>query len=165
MFNLGSKDPVVGKASIMIGCPSEEVFKYIAVDFFQNYPKWSPEVIKLEALSEGPVQLGTLARQVRMDQGHRSESKFRVTIYEPSKRLCFSGVSNPYRCTYELQELNNGKKTILNFTFELLDIQMFMRPFEKLIRIVVQDGAERTVRNIKCLTEANIAATAQLILQ
>ena len=32
MFNLGSKDPVVGKASIMIDCPNEEVFKYIAVD-------------------------------------------------------------------------------------------------------------------------------------
>jgi hypothetical protein len=160
MFSLGSKDPVVGKASIMIDCSSEELFKYFAVDFFQNYPKWSPEVIQLEALTEGPVKLGTLARQVRVDQGHRSESKFRVTIYEPNKRLCFSGVPDPYRCTYELQDINDGKMAMLSFTFELLELQMFMRPFEKLIRIVVRDGAERTVRNLKRLTEANIAATA-----
>ena len=50
--------------------------------------------------------------------------------------------------------------TRLSFTFELLELQMFMRPFEKLIRIVVRDGAERTVRNLKRLTEANIAETA-----
>ena len=160
MFSLGSKEPVVGKASIMIDCSSEAVFQYIAVDFFQNYPKWSPEVIELEALTEGPVKLGTLARQVRVDQGHRSESKFRVTIYEPSKRLCFSGVADPYRCTYELEDINDGKMARLSFTFELLELQMFMRPFEKLIRIVVRDGALRTVRNLKRLTEAHIAETA-----
>ncbi len=160
MFSLGSKEPVVGKASIMIDCSSEAVFQYIAVDFFQNYPKWSPEVIQLEALTEGPVKLGTLARQVRVDQGHRSESKFRVTIYEPGKRLCCAGVADPYRCTYELEDLNDGNMTRLSFTFELLELQMFMRPFEKLIRIVVRDGAERTVRNLKRLTEANIAETA-----
>lgn len=160
MFNLGSKNPVVGKASAMIDCPSGAVFKYIAVDFFQNYPKWSPEVIQLEALTDGPVKLGTEARQVRVDQGHRLESKFRVTIYEPSKRLCFAGVSDPYRCTYELQDMNHGKMVMLSFMFELLELQMFMRPFEKLIRIVVQDGAERTVRNIKRLTESNIPVMA-----
>jgi hypothetical protein len=159
MFNLGSKEPVVGKASITIDRPGQEVFRYIAVDFFQNYPKWSPEVIQLESLTDGPVKLGTVARQVRVDQGHRSESRFRVTIYEPNKRLCFAGVSDPYRCTYELQELNQGKTVRLSFTFELLELQMFMRPFEKLIRVVVQDGAERTVRNLKRLIEANVSAT------
>jgi hypothetical protein len=160
MFNLASKEPVIGKASITIDRPGEEVFQYIAVDFFQNYPKLSPEVIQLEALTNGPVKLGTIARQVRVDQGHRSESRFRVTLYEPNKRLCFAGVSDPYRCTYELQELNQGKTVRLSFTFELLELQLFMRPFEKLIRVVVQDGAERTVRNLKRLTEATISATA-----
>jgi len=54
MFNFGSKDPVVGMAGITIERPSAEVFKFIGVDFFQNYPKWSPEVIQLEALTEAP---------------------------------------------------------------------------------------------------------------
>jgi len=155
MFNLGSKEPVIGRASITIDRPLETIFEYISIDFFHNYPKWSPEVLMLESVTEGPVKLGTIARQVRVDQGHRTDSKFKVTHYEPNKCLAFTGVSDPYRCTYEMAEINKGNNAVrLNFTFELLEIQLFMRPFEKLIRTVIQDGAERTVRNIKRLIEA-----------
>jgi hypothetical protein len=55
---------------------------------------------------------------------------------------------------YELEDMNSGKSAELIFTFELTEIQMVMRPFEKLIRVVIQEGAERTVRNLKRLTEA-----------
>jgi hypothetical protein len=55
---------------------------------------------------------------------------------------------------YELGDVNSGKSSELVFTFELTEIQMVMRPFEKLIRVVIQDGADRTVRNLKRLTEA-----------
>lgn len=161
MFNLGSKEPVVGKASIMVDCPSDLVFDFITLGFFKNYPRWSPEVIQLEAMTEGPVRLGTVARQVRIDQGHRTESKFKVTQYEKNRLLCFVGIPDPYRCTYEMIEIPNSNKTRLTFTFELLEIQMFMRPFEKLIRTVIKDGAERTVRNIKRLLEAEAAAVAR----
>jgi len=157
MFNLGSKEPVVGRASIAIDRPPEDVFKFISVEFFENYPRWSPEVVELERLTDGPMQLGTIARQVRVDQGHRSQSKFRVTRFEPCQCLCFAGLPDPYRCTYELRPLNPGNATRLTFTFELLELLMFMRPFEKLIRIVVQDGAERTTQNLKRLIEASIA--------
>ncbi len=153
MFSLGAKNPVIGTACITIDRATDDVYRFIGIGFFQNYPRWSPEVIQLESLTDGPVRLGTIARQVRVDQGHRTESKFRVNVFEPNKKLCFSGVSDPYRCTYEVADLNSGKSTRLSFTFELLEIQLFMRPFEKLIRAVVQDGADRTVRNIKRLVE------------
>lgn len=158
MFNLGPSEPVVGRASILMECPPAKVFKYIGEDLFLNYPRWSPEVKELERLSDGPVSLGTIARQVRVDQGHRSESKFRITIYEPCRRLAFAGVSEPFRCIYELEDENGGKSAKLNFTFELLELQMLMRPFEQLIRTAVQDGAERTVQNIKRLVEAESLA-------
>lgn len=154
MFNLGSTEPVVGKASVSISSPPEEVFDFIGVNFFINYPKWSPEVIKLERLTDGPVQLRTLARQVRVDQGRRSESKFRVTKFEVCKCICFAGLSDPYRCTYNLQSLATDNATRLTFTFELLEIPAFVRPFEKLARVALREGAERTVNNIKRLIEA-----------
>jgi hypothetical protein len=59
-----------------------------------------------------------------------------------------------------LEEIEPGKSARLTFIFELTEIQLFMRPFEKLIRVVVQEGAERTVRNLKRLTETDKNKTA-----
>ena len=155
MFGLGGKEPVVAKASVLVECPPCDIFRYLGDGFFENYPKWSPEVVELEPLNGVPAKLGTLARQVRIDQGRRSESRFKIDVYEPDKRLGFAGVSDPFRCVYELRNVDPGKPTELTFTFELSEIQMFMRPFEKLIRVVVQEGAERTVRNLKRLIETS----------
>ncbi len=138
---------------------SHDIFGYLGDGFFENYPKWSPEVVELECLSDGPVKLGTIARQVRIDQGRRTETRFKINVYERNKRLGFAGISDPFRCVYELGNKNSGKSSELVFTFELTEIQMVMRPFEKLIRVVIQEGAERTVRNLKRLTEAARQAT------
>ncbi|HVW64080.1 MAG TPA: SRPBCC family protein [Nitrosospira sp.] len=155
MFNLGAKGPLIAKASALVERSSADIFRYLGDGFFENYPKWSPEVVELEQLSDGPVKLGTMARQVRIDQGRRTETQFTINSYEPGKRLEFTGTSDPFRCIYELEEIEPGKSARLTFVFELTEIQMFMRPFEKLIRTVVQEGAERTVRNLKRLTEAD----------
>lgn len=160
MFGLGECSPVVAKASIVIERPADEIFQFIGHDFFRNYPRWSPEVKELSQVSPGEVKLGTRARQVRIDQGHRSESIFGVTAFVPGKRICFEGISNPYRCDYELKAETDEVHTRVSFTFELPKIELFMRPFEKLIRVVVQDGAERTVRNLKRLIEAESAVCA-----
>lgn len=154
MFNLGAKQSVIAKASTLVERSSVDIFRYLGDEFFENYPKWSPEVVELEQITGGPVKLGTMARQVRIDQGRRTETRFTINSYEPGKRLEFTGVSDPFRCVYELEEIEPGKSARLTFIFELTEIQMFMRPFEKLIRVVVQEGAERTVRNLKRLTEA-----------
>lgn len=152
MFNLFSDKPVVGKASIMIRKPDEHVFNFIGTDLLTNYPRWSPEVRELEKLTDGPLGLGTLCRQVRVDQGNRSESTFKIVIFEPHMRIRFDGVSNPFRCDYVLESADPAF-TQITFIFELLSLELHMRPFEKLIRIAIQDGAERTVRNIKKLIE------------
>ncbi|MDN5753266.1 MAG: SRPBCC family protein [Nitrosospira sp.] len=160
MFNFGSKEPVIAKARIVIERSPAEIFRYLGDEFFENYPRWSPEVIELERITDGPLKLGTMARQVRIDQGRRTETKFTINVYEPGKRLGFAGIADPFCCIYELREINSGRSAELIFTFELSEIQMFMRPFEKLIRTVVQEGAERTVRNLKQLTETSKYAPA-----
>jgi hypothetical protein len=154
MFGLGAREPVIGKASIRIDRSTSDIFRYLGDGFFENYPKWSPEVVELERITEGPVRLGTIARQVRIDQGRRSETRFKINIYERDKRLGFVGISDPFRCVYELRGLDSANSSELAFTFELTELQIFMLPFEKLIRVVVQEGTERTVRNLKQLTEA-----------
>lgn len=154
MFRLTGSLPLIAKASIVIKRPPDEIFRFIGEEFFLNYPKWSPEVQDLKQLSDGPVREGTLARQVRVDQGHRTESTFKVTIFDPAKRICFEGVSDPYRCEYELESASIGPSTKVTFIFELKELELPIRPFEKLIRLVIQDGAERTVRSLRRLIES-----------
>ncbi|MDO8845784.1 MAG: SRPBCC family protein [Methylicorpusculum sp.] len=152
MFGLSSNHAATGTASIVVNKPIDHVFKFIGIDFFENYPRWSPEVRECELLSDPPLQLNSFVRQVRVDQGQRSESTFKVTVFKPERQLVFEGVSNAYRCSYDLLALQTSTELI--FTFELLKLELFMLPFEKLIGIAVQDGAKRTVRNLKTLLEA-----------
>lgn len=160
MLNLGSTDPVVGRAHTVVECPAGELFQYLGEGLFENYPKWSPEVKELEQITPGPVKLGTEGRQVRVDQGRRTESRFRISAYEPGARLTLVGIADPFRCTYELQALNPEQSTKLTFSFELLEILAIMRPFEGLVRVAIKDGAERTVQNIKRLVETEKTAQA-----
>ncbi len=147
------KHPVVGRAEIVIRSTPGAIFDFIGVNFFSNYPRWSPEVVELEKLSDGEIAVGTLARQVRIDQRHRLESKFEVTRFEVGKGLVFEGVPDPFRCSFDIRAVDASAKTSLTFTFEGMELRPHMRPFEKLIRRVVQDGAVRTTRNIKHLIE------------
>ena len=142
---------VKARADILIRRPPERVFGFVARDFFANYPRWSPQVQRLEVLTPGPIRVGSRARQVRIDQGRRSESTFRVTALEEPVRVEFAEGSELFRIGYRLDPA--GDQTRLTFAFELTRLELYMRPFEKLVRIAVQDGAEQVVRNIKALLE------------
>jgi hypothetical protein len=104
-------------------------------------------------LSDPPLRLNSLVRQVRVDNGQRSETTFTITTYKDNQKLAFEGVSNAYRCTYDFIP-TNPSATQINFTFEIPKLELFMMPFEKLVCIAVQEGAKRNVRNIKNLIEA-----------
>lgn len=145
---------ISARASTLIATPPQRVFAFVALDFERNYQRWSPEVKRLVLLTPGPLQLGSRARQVRVDQGRKSETEFRVHVLEPPNRIGFAECSNQFRIDYRMEL--DGDGTRLTFLFELLRLDFFMRPFEKLIRIAVQDGAERTVRNIKGLIESEV---------
>ena len=114
MFNLGSllslvsARPVTGRASIVVECSAVEVFQFIGDNFFQNYPKWSPEVLELKQITPSPVKIGTIVQQVRIDAGHRYEGNFKITVYERSSRLGFMGIYFTFRCIYYLKDINYG---------------------------------------------------------
>lgn len=146
---------VKARATILINRRPEQVFGFIADDFTDNYARWSPEVKQLDALTPGPLALGSRLRQVRLDQGRRSESAFKVTAFESPHCLEFTESTDLFRTGYWIAP--EGEQTRLEFGFELRRLELYMRPFEKLIRVAIQDGAERVVRNIKALAERELA--------
>jgi hypothetical protein len=148
---------VQARASIVIHCPVQALYGLIADDFARNCKCWSFEVQRLDILTPGPLRVGSRARQVRVDQGRRSETTFRVSRLEPPRRVCFVESRDQFRIEYVLDSMDaEGKPgtTKLRFSFQLPRLELYMRPFEKLIRVAVQDGAMRTVSSIKRLVEA-----------
>lgn len=150
-FPFDLSKPVVGEASIEINKPVHDVFSYIGEHFFDNYPKWSVEVVEFEPLDGKEVFIGAKAKQVRKDNGAEVESVFEITDYQPSIKLIFKGLTEPYQHSYLLESSEQKQPTHLTFRFELLELEVFMRPFEKLIRSAIEEGAENTVENIKNL--------------
>lgn len=151
MFLFDASKPVIGKASALINKPATEVFVFIGERFFENYPKWALEVAEFEPLNGFTVFVGARARQLRRDQGQEIKSIFEITEFHPHINLTFRGITAPYLNTYYLERGDIEESTLLTFSFELLELELFMRPFEKLIRSAIEEGAENTVENIKKL--------------
>ena len=150
-FPFDSSKPVVGEASIDIHKPIHDVFFYIGEQFFDNYPKWAVEVVEFEPLNGKDIFVGAQAKQIRKDNGAEVESIFQITDYEPNSKLIFEGITAPYKHSYLLESNEQKQPTRLTFRFELLELEIFMRPFQKLIRCAIEDGTENTVENIKNL--------------
>lgn len=147
-FNIDLRKAVFGEASVEIERPIDEVFDFVGEGFFENYPKWALEVVDFEPLDGPQAQVGAKARQVRKDNGVEVESVFAITDLQPNHLLVIEGLDASYKQSY-LMESGQSQPTRLTFRFELLELELFMRPFEKLIRYAIEEGAENTVTNIK----------------
>lgn len=142
---------VKASSQIIVAAHPQQVYDFVVVNFEHNYPRWSPEVKSLEMLTPGPLRVGSRARQVRVDQGRQSKTIFRVTALEPLSRVSFAESTDQFRTEYRIEPV--GEQARLFFTFELRRIELYMRPFEKLIRVAIDDGARRVVESIKGLIE------------
>ena len=150
-FPFESSKPVSGEASVEIEKGLPEVFAFVGEGFFENYPKWAVEIVDFVPLDGKRVFIGAKAKQVRKDNDTETESIFAITDYQPCHKLIFEGLDEPYKHSYLLEDGEQTQVTRLTFRFELLELDVFMRPFEKLIRYAIEEGAENTVENIKNL--------------
>lgn len=152
-----SFSPVVGKARIEINRPIDQVFAFVGVAFFDNYPKWAVEVSDFKPLNGTKACVGAKAKQVREEHGQTVESTFEISEFDPPKKMALVGVDAHFRNSYHFVANGNNESTELEFCFELLELELFMRPFQKLIRMAIEEGAENTVENIKNLLNQQMA--------
>ena len=97
MLGLGAAKPVTGQAEDVVNCQITKAFEFVAYQFFDNYPRWCPQVVDLEPLSSLPVGVGCKGRQVTRDRGIDSESTFEVTQFEDPRKLEIKGSTEPFR--------------------------------------------------------------------
>jgi hypothetical protein len=152
MLGLRAAEGLRGAAEEVIGCAQRTAFTFIGFGFFENYPKWCPQVVELEPLSAEPLETGPMARQVTFERGIKSESTFRISAFQPTSLIAIAGVSERFTSSYALEPADGGRTKIV-FSFELEELDLAMRPFQKLIRAAIQEGAAQTVENLKTLLE------------
>jgi hypothetical protein len=159
MLGFGTAKPLLGSARTVVERPIDGVFDFVGREFFDHYWQWCPQIVELERLSSEPIGVGAKARQVTLDRAVRSEATFQITEFAPPQTLGLAGITEPFESAYKFEE-RGGAATEIAFSFELLEIELFMRPFVKVIRIALQDGAEQMVENIKQLVEREVATGA-----
>ena len=93
---------IQSQASILVKVPPQQVYDFVVVGFTRNYRRWSPEVQRLDLLTPGPLRVGSRARQVRVDQGRRSDNTFRVVALEPPTKVRFNESSDKFRTEYRM---------------------------------------------------------------
>jgi hypothetical protein len=142
-------------ATVFINRPIETVYRFVSEDFFENYPRWSPEVIRLEQTSEGPVRIGTTGWQIRRDRGVRNEASFRVSECTPLRTISFVSMTGPsFTVRYSFETAPRG--TRLTFSFELKP-ELFMRPAQRAIQAAFDDDSRRVVDTIRSLLETSLS--------
>jgi len=138
---------------VEIARPQETVFHFVVHDFFDNYPRWSPEVVELESLDGAPVGPRSRARQVRVDHGRRSETRVHVTAYAEPHHVEFASEHSPwFRIRFDFAAVDTNTTAVV-FTFELSRLELYMRPFRGLIRRAIDNGAQRSMAELKRLIE------------
>jgi len=159
LFDIDLTKSVMGTATIAINKPVAEVFDFVAVNFFENYPKWAPEVVEFEPLNGSSVEVGAQARQLRYDQTQEAETILQVTTFEPEKQLVLEAVTGEFRDSYDFENCSDLESTKLTFRFEMLHLDVFMRPFAKLIKVAIEEGVTNSLENVKNLIihEENVA--------
>jgi uncharacterized protein YndB with AHSA1/START domain len=94
---------------VVISRPIEDVFRFLSD--FENVPKWNYAIVETRKVSEGPVGVGTIYRQVRSVPG-RSEERFEVTAFEAPRYLEMRGQLGPFpsRLSYALETTPQGTR-------------------------------------------------------
>jgi hypothetical protein len=143
---------ISGRAEGVVNLSPIVVYDFIVNRFFENYPKWCPQVVSVRELSDPPMRVGTQGRQLTRDRGIENESTFEVSTLSPIRSFELKGLSEPFKSSYAFMG-EGSSATRISFTFELEDLDLLMRPFQKLIRSAIQEGADQTVENIRRLLE------------
>ncbi len=87
---------------IMIACPVNEVFRFVAD--FENMPKWNYYVVQVTRITPGPVGIGTTFKQLRKTDSQQ----YRIIAFEPNRKVT-------------VEASRSALELVMSFTFEPTD--------------------------------------------
>ena len=97
--------------------PADDAFAFIAD--FANAQRWDPGVASSERLDAGPVGLGARYRLgVRM-RGKVAPMEYRITTYEPSRRVVLTGEGSGVSAVDEIRFEPTATGTRIDYTADI----------------------------------------------
>jgi len=137
---------------VQINAKQEDVFNYIS-DFLKH-GEWN-EGLRMEAVSEGPIAVGSLYRSIGKQIGKDVSNDVRITEYEPHSRLAF--VSNDGKADFtqeiDLSPSNGGTLLERKLSFDASAILAVL--FRLLIGpLIANRSMNKSLKNLKSKVES-----------
>jgi Polyketide cyclase / dehydrase and lipid transport len=139
------------EVSLHLNCPVDQVFAFL-VDS-KNLHLWQSNLIENEQMTQGPIHVGTLFREVRRTGPRQSEIKAEVTVYdEVNKQFETKTITKPQATVnYSLERETSG--THLNYKF-VMHTTGIMRLLEPLIASSMKKDTEMDFQKLKSVLES-----------
>ncbi|MFE5757377.1 SRPBCC family protein [Streptomyces massasporeus] len=146
------------EATVEINRPVEAVFDYLADG--RNDPQFSPRVLKIERVPDGPTAVGTVFRSTVKDAGMKTGREFRITDLEAPVRIRWVEVSkNSVTASeggYDLEPMSDGRTRVR--IFNVLEGHGIGKLLVGLALIAARKDAPNFGARIKAAAEAAIPA-------
>ncbi|MFD5741681.1 SRPBCC family protein [Streptomyces massasporeus] len=146
------------EATVEINRPVEAVFDYLADG--RNDPQFSPRVLKIERVPDGPTAVGTVFRSTVKDAGMKTGREFRITDLEAPVRIRWVEVSkNSVTASeggYDLEPMSDGRTRVR--IFNVLEGHGIGKLLVGLALIAARKDAPGFGARIKAAAEAAIPA-------
>ncbi len=149
------------QTTIEIDRPAGEVFRVVATDFVDSYPKYCREALRVDLDSSGPLAVGTTGTITASLRKDVHSLRFKVTAFEPNRLFSFEsryeGRSSRFQDT-----LSRGSyvfdATLLGSTKLSMIGDVDFRGLNSLLALltkpIVGFGARADARRLKRLLEA-----------
>jgi hypothetical protein len=102
--------------AITIERPRRDVYWFLA--HFENIPTWNYAIVETHAVSDDPVAVGKIYRQIR-SMPYRAEETFEITTFEPDLALEIEGKFGSLHGTFAYELEDHGFATLLTNTVHL----------------------------------------------
>lgn len=141
--------------SIEINASPEVVFSCVAD--LARHGEWSANPLRIEALSSGPLAVGSRYRSTAEFGGREIHAEFQVTEYEPPRRFGFAGkdTTGKYEHLFTLQPQSGGTLLKRTVRFDLTPGQWLM--FQIILYPIRLPAARKALKLLKARLEQGAA--------
>ena len=137
------------EVSTVIDRPVGDIWQFVAVDHFQNHPRWDPSIIQMMPAAPGPIGVGATCQVIRK----QGSGTLEVTAFEPDRLMTTSSNIGPFilvmTCRLDAQDATRTR-LLLHADTRARGMTRLVMP---LLKPIFRRTMRRSLATIKSLVE------------